>query len=332
MKILKDLQKGQDDLAKRLDSVDSELALMKYRIQYDCWQNVKAAQKKPKKKDMSQKQKENFVQTCDYTCQVTGRVYSTKEFNRKEAAISHICPQSSDKIPPSIQSIHDFRNLAYFNKQIEEAFDGRRLRFIKCPETSLLTVDIVDPSLKSEIFDRHLGTTFESLQGVALDIRHHRPSFVMMSEHAVAAAVNAEKRGWIQGAHADILGSTLKNGIYKISPTKEEIKQLNRILFTMKPEESRPEHTATSSGAGRGKRPLILPHVHARARARANTRTHARTQHTQIHTHSHTLAHTQLRRSAQSGPHQPRLRRRRQGRRRRAAQAGRVPGPRGAGS
>ncbi len=171
--------------------------------------------------------------------------------NRQEAAISHICPQSSDKVPPPIQNIHDFRNLAFFNKKFEEAFDCRRLRFIKCPEKLCLTVDIVDPDLVNETFDLHLGITFKSLQGVALDIRHHRPSFVMMSEHSMAVAVHAEKRGWDQGTHANILGSTLDNGRFLFSPTKEEIKRIKRMLQKIEDERSRPD----SSGAGRGKSP-----------------------------------------------------------------------------
>ena len=88
----------------------------------------------------------------------------------------------------------------------------------------------MDPALYNETFDSYRGILFKSLQGTPLDIRYHRPSFVMLSEHAMAAAVFAEKMGWDQGAHANILESSLDHGRFEISPTKAHVERIKSML------------------------------------------------------------------------------------------------------
>ena len=231
-----------------LEMVKTDLEIMKYRMKYDCWQNIKATSKKQKKREMSQKEKDRFLEACAYRCQATGNIYSIELRNRQDAAISQNCPQSSGKVPPQIQKIHEFRNLAFFKKKVEEAFDIRPLLFIKCPKSHMPVVDIVDPALHDKIFDSSEGITFKFLQNVPLDIRHHRPSFVMLSEHTMATALHAVNMGWNQGEHANIVETTLKNGRFEVSPSKEQVEQIKRLQQEAQEIRSRHEQTVDSRG------------------------------------------------------------------------------------
>ena len=248
---LEKIKTDQEKMKTDQEKMKTDLEIMKYRIKYDCWQNIKAANKIPKKPVMTQKEKDKFLEACAYRCQVTGKIYNNELLNRQNAAISHICPQSTGKVPPPIQKIHEFRNLAYFNKKFEAAFDSRRLRFIKCSKRHMPVVDIVDPALHDEIFDSSEGTTFKFLQNVPLDIRRHRPSFVMLSEHAMSTALHAANMGWNQGEHANIVENTYQNGIFEVSPTKEQVEQIKRLQQEAEETRSRPEQTTDSRGERR---------------------------------------------------------------------------------
>ena len=248
---LEKIKTDQEKMKTDQEKMKTDLEIMKYRIKYDCWQNIKAANKIPKKPVMTQKEKDKFLEACAYRCQVTGKFYNNELLNRQNAAISHICPQSTGKVPPPIQKIHEFRNLAYFNKKFEAAFDSRRLRFIKCSKRHMPVVDIVDPALHDEIFDSSEGITFKFLQNVPLDIRRHRPSFVMLSEHAMSTALHAANMGWNQGEHANIVENTYQNGIFEVSPTKEQVEQIKRLQQEAEETRSRPEQTTDSRGERR---------------------------------------------------------------------------------
>ncbi len=89
-----------------------------------------------------------------------GSLSAARNLTGKKLPFRTSAPQSSDKIPPSIQSLNDFRNLAFFNKKLEEAFDARRWRLIKGPGHHGMVVDMVDPTLNDQIFDAQLGITF----------------------------------------------------------------------------------------------------------------------------------------------------------------------------
>ena len=212
-----------------------DIAILKYRVTYNCWEKTQKQSGSPKKKPMSQRAKDLFMKSCTDRCQITGKKYDASELNRNEAAISHICPISADFLLKRFTSVHDFQNIAFFNKKLETAFDDQRLRFIKSPNKEFLILDIVDLKLKDEVFDEDKNIIFGDLQGLPLDIRFHRPSFTAFSQHAISAAIHAEKMGW--NDNPDIVSWTYKKGMFHTSPEKEQVEKIQRILWEMEKDE-----------------------------------------------------------------------------------------------
>ena len=222
-----------------------DIEILKYRVAYNHWQNIPKKNQK-KKHEMPKNLKNQFLQICKNKCQITGCTYSAQEGNRQDAAIGHLIPQSSDILPQGIIHIHDFCNVVFLNKKLEEALDKRRLRFVKCPDRQCLVIDIVDPALKLQTFDQYNKISFGHFQGMPLDIRNHRPSFKIISEHARASAILAEEMGWDQ--QGNIVQSTYDNAMFRTSPTKNKIKAIKQ--FSCAREEQEQEGTFLYSFLG----------------------------------------------------------------------------------
>ena len=182
---LTQLQKDVTMLKETSAAFQRDIEILKYRVAYNHWQNIP---KKNQKKihEIPKNLKDQFLQICKNKCQITGCTYSAQEGNRQDAAIGHLIPQSSDILPQGINHIHDFCSVVFLNTKLEEALDKLRLRFVKCPDRQCLVIDIVDPALKLQTFNQYNKISFGDFQGMPLDIRNHRPSFKIISQHAMA--------------------------------------------------------------------------------------------------------------------------------------------------
>ena len=193
-----------------------DIEILKYRVAYNHWQNIPKKNQK-KKHEMPKNLKNQFLQICKNKCQITGCTYNA-----------------------------DFCSVVFLNKKLEQAFDKRRLRFVKCPDRQCLVIDIVDPALKLQTFDQYNKISFGDFQGMPLDIRNHRPSFKIISEHAMASAILAEEMGWDQ--QGNIVQSTYDNAMLRTLPTKHQIKAIKP--FSCAREEQEQEGTFLYSFLG----------------------------------------------------------------------------------
>ena len=106
--------------------------------------------------------------------------------------------------------------------------------------------DIDDPALYDATFDPYNRTSSKNFQNVPLDIRRHRPSFVIMS-----TAAYAKITGRNQGEHANIIETTSNNSRFEASTTKTQVKRYKRMQQKVEEIGSRPEQTADSRGERR---------------------------------------------------------------------------------
>ena len=115
-----------------------------------------------------------------------------------------------------------------FQEELATEFDKQRSRFITSQNENFLILDMADLDLKGEIFDAANNIFFGDLQGLPLYFRLLRPSFTAFGEHAMSAAIYADKMGWSDGP--DIVTQTY---MFHDSSDKAPIKKISEILWDL---------------------------------------------------------------------------------------------------
>ena len=135
-------------------------------------------------------QDENF-------CQVLGAVNSSNV----SVINAHIWPRhaAADMVIFDLQpdQIHSPQNVLRLQREIERAFDSRRLTFVTTSHDDNLVVKILDPSARSEPLT---GTnkTFRDIDGHFLRLPNGKLPFRrLLANHSVLAHKKAREKGWI---------------------------------------------------------------------------------------------------------------------------------------
>lgn len=130
-------------------------------------------------------------------CQVLGAVNSSNV----SVINAHIWPRhaAADMIIFNLQpdQIHSPQNVLRLQKEIERAFDSRRLTFVATNHDDNLVVKILDPSAMSEPLS---GTnkTFRDIDGHFLEFPNRKLPFRrLLANHCVLAHKKAREKGWI---------------------------------------------------------------------------------------------------------------------------------------
>ena len=142
---------------------------------------------------------------------------------------AHIIPLSSDLLGPSEKS--DIFNGMFVLKSVEKAFDKQQIIF-KCDDLKVEARLVV---LDESILDNQVysgGETWRELQGKALDISKHRPSFRLLNLHAEYALKLCFENGKIDQKTFDqlMVFASFHKSLPRLTSIKRWIFEANQIL------------------------------------------------------------------------------------------------------
>jgi len=167
----------------------------------------------------------------DKLCMVSG-VKGSKGNGRDAVIAAHLWPQSKgaaffgwqNSLKETVcTTIHDKRNGMFLLKEIEEAYDAKRIIFICDPFHPIMRLRVLDPSLKGQT-PSGCAQTFEKLEENLIKepkiTTKKRPSFRILSHHAQQAVRSAPISWLSESEKQQILGDISVISPPDLSPAK----------------------------------------------------------------------------------------------------------------
>ena len=220
----KKMQKMEEENQMKIQEMEKNVQHLKGELErrLDPWARVRNGTATSSHKRQVQDQfRTILIEANGDRCQLTR--------HRGGCLAAHIIPLSSDLLGPSEKS--DIFNGMFVLKSVEKAFDKQQIIF-KCDDLKVEARLVV---LDESILDNQVysgGETWRELQGKALDISKHRPSFRLLNLHAEYALKLCFENGKIDQKTFDqlMVFASFHTSPPRLTSIKRWIFEANQIL------------------------------------------------------------------------------------------------------
>jgi hypothetical protein len=220
----KKMQKMEEENQMKIQEMEKNVQHLKGELErrLDPWARVRNGTATSSHKRQVQDQfRTILIEANGDRCQLTR--------HRGGCLAAHIIPLSSDLLGPS--EISDIFNGILVLKPVEKAFDKQQIIF-KCDDLKVEARLVV---LDESILDNQVysgGKTWRELQGKALDISKHRPSFRLLNLHAEYALKLCFENGKIDQKTFDqlMVFASFHTSPPRLTSIKRWIFEANQIL------------------------------------------------------------------------------------------------------